>query len=72
MERRKGESRDFSVGGGIGDGENEDNGNGKRTKKGIWTKKVGTRKEVQRGKKGEDTKRRAGFLEKKINHVGTM
>jgi hypothetical protein len=47
MERRKGESRDFSVGGGIGDGENEDNGNGKRTKKGIWTKKVGTRKEVQ-------------------------
>jgi hypothetical protein len=44
---KKGEIRDFSVGGGIGDG---DNGNGKRTKKKVdGQRKWKPGKEVQRG-----------------------
>jgi hypothetical protein len=35
MELRKGETRGFSIRGGIWNGENGDNGNGKRTKKKV-------------------------------------
>jgi hypothetical protein len=50
MEWRKGENRDFSVGRGIGDGENGDNGNGNRTRKKV----DGQRKwELEKKFKGE-------------------
>jgi hypothetical protein len=42
IESRKGEIRGFSVGGERYDGKNEE--------KGIWTKKMGTRKQAPRGK----------------------
>jgi hypothetical protein len=35
MERRKKDTNGFSVGGRISNGENRDNGNGKRTKKRV-------------------------------------
>jgi hypothetical protein len=54
VEWRTGGTRDFSVGGGIGDGENGDNWNGNRTKKKV----DGQRKwELEKKFKEEEQKR---------------
>jgi hypothetical protein len=63
MKWRKGETRYYSVGGGRGDGENGDNGNGKRTKKEPEKKHQGEHKR-------EDTKRRGAA--KKITKTAKL
>jgi hypothetical protein len=64
MEWRKGDTKGFSVGGRISDGENRDNGNGKRTKKTV----DGQRKwDPEKSTKGNTTEkiRRGGHKQKR-------
>jgi hypothetical protein len=59
LELRKREARGFSIGGGIWNGENGDNGNGKRTKKKVdGQRKQDSEKKHKGEHKREDTKGR--------------